>query len=78
MTLTILAAVLDMLASLPDTVRNILPFGRHLMGFSQVLPLASLGMGWIIPSLLGFGVGIGIIFFGAKRSVPDTGGSKEN
>lgn len=67
MTLTILAAVLDMLVSLPDTIQNILPFGRHLMGLTQILPLSSLGMGWILPTLIGFGVGIGKVFYDRKH-----------
>lgn len=77
MTLTILAAVLDMLASLPKTAANILPFGRHLMGLSQILPLASLGMGWIFPSLLGFALGLGIAFISGSRPGWKTGKREE-
>ena len=58
MTMTILAAILDMVASLPETVQHAIPFGQHLLGIGQALPLSSIGLGWILPALIGFSVGL--------------------
>ena len=67
MSLTIFAAVLDLILHLPETVQSVMPFGRHLMGLGAILPLAALRMGWIVPAILGFVIGLAIRAFQKKK-----------
>lgn len=67
MSLTIFAAVLDLILHLPETVQSVMPFGRHLMGLGAILPLAALRMGWIVPAILGFVIGLVIRAFQKKK-----------
>lgn len=55
---TLFAAILDGLNAAPAFLRNLAPV-QSLLHFAQdYLPFFQLGMGWIVPALLGFIVGI--------------------
>lgn len=57
-TLTIITAFLGVMESLPNIVREVLPFTNALTKLYSFLPFSSIGMGWIIPAVVGFFVGI--------------------
>lgn len=55
---TVVPAVLDMLNSSPAVVTN-MTFVKYLLSvYHQYVPFASLGLGWVTPTLLGFFVGL--------------------
>jgi len=60
---TAVPAVLDMLANSPATVTNWAPVAALLQAYHAVVPFASLGLGWLVPTAVGFllGLGIGIL-----------------
>lgn len=55
---TLVAAVFDFLNALPAPVHSLLHLEPLLAGVGKVLPLFSLGFGWICPALLGLVVGL--------------------
>lgn len=55
---TAIPAVLDMLASSPKVVTSLSPVASALDVYHQVVPFASLGLGWLVPTFVGFVVGI--------------------
>ena len=57
-TLTIITAFLGVMESLPDIVREVVPFINTLAKIYSLLPFSSIGMGWIVPAVIGFVVGI--------------------
>jgi LIVCS family branched-chain amino acid:cation transporter len=53
---TLLAACLDFLNALPD---GAFPYADGLLDLAaRVLPLFRLGLGWVVPALLGLAVGL--------------------
>lgn len=54
---TILSAVLDFLNALPAAVKA-LPVVSAVLSAAQALPLFSLGMGWVLPALVGLILGL--------------------
>ena len=60
--LTMLAACGDMLNALPDSLKNTDSVSSLLQIYQQTLPLFDIGMGWVIPALIGIVVGAVIIF----------------
>ena len=58
LSLTMLTAFLGIMTSLPAVLRDALPFTARLSDFYQLLPFASLGMGWIVPAVIGFVLGL--------------------
>lgn len=65
--LTLIAALYDMLRTLPDGVRAFLHVDPALGVIKEVLPLAKLGLGWICPAVAGLVIGI-VIHLVKKRS----------
>ncbi|KJW13783.1 branched-chain amino acid transport system II carrier protein [Levilactobacillus spicheri] len=57
---TVVPAVLDMLANSPAVVTHWAPVASLLHVYHTVVPLASLGLGWLVPTLVGFVLGIGV------------------
>lgn len=55
---TVVPAVLDMLNSAPAVVTQLVPVHAALAVYHQVVPFASLGLGWLVPTFLGFALGI--------------------
>ncbi|GEB74607.1 hypothetical protein LBR04_13460 [Levilactobacillus brevis] len=54
MAFTILPALLDMLNSAPAVINEWGPIQTVLAGYHHLLPFASLGLGWLVPALVGF------------------------
>ena len=55
---TVFAAIFDFMKALPDTVKNI-PFVNALVSFaSKYLPFYDLGLGWVVPAIVGLIVGL--------------------
>lgn len=65
---TAVPAVLDMLANAPTVVTTFGPVASVLHLYHTFVPFASLGLGWIVPTLVGFVLGIGV---GYLRSVAE-------
>ena len=65
---TLVAATLDFLG----TLSGMLPGSRFLAAITQFagrfIPLYSLGMGWIVPALIGFAIGMGFHFYRHRLS----------
>lgn len=55
---TLLPAVLDMLANAPEMIATQPAVQTVLALYHHYLPFASLGLGWIVPTLVGFAVGV--------------------
>lgn len=55
---TALPAILDMLANTPATISGLAPIQRLLGLYHTVIPFANLGLGWLLPALIGFTIGI--------------------
>ncbi len=66
---TILPAILDMLANTPATISGLAPIQRLLTLYHTAVPFASLGLGWLAPTLIGFTIGIiwGRLRWGGQR-----------
>lgn len=63
---TLIASVIDGLNASPDFIRNT-GFSQFLIGLGEaILPLFSIGMGWLLPALIGFSGGI-IWRFSARK-----------
>lgn len=56
--LTLAAALYDLLRTLPEGVRGLLHVNGLVAAVGDVLPFASMGLGWICPSLLGLVMGL--------------------
>ena len=67
-------AVLDMLNTAPAVVSGFGPVAAVLSFYHAVVPFASLGLGWIVPTLLGFVIGFvwGRVRWAAQSTVPDS------
>ena len=57
-TATGIAAVLDFFKALPEAVINALPFYDYIEKLSGLLPLSTIGMGWILPAMVGLMIGL--------------------
>lgn len=53
---TSIAAAFDLLRALPPALHT-LPLMEPLLALGNILPLSSIGMGWVVPSLIGLAVG---------------------
>ncbi|MDR2465596.1 MAG: branched-chain amino acid transport system II carrier protein [Streptococcaceae bacterium] len=53
---TMIISIIDALKSSGETIQN-LPFLRSLLDLGDIIPFASLGFGWILPSIIGFVIG---------------------
>lgn len=63
--LTLVAAIYDLLRSLPESLRTSLGLDSFLASVGRFLPFSGLGLGWICPAVLGFI--IGFIFYICRR-----------
>lgn len=61
-----LAAALDFLNALSDGAKEFLR-ADALLSAAKSLPFASLGMGWLVPALIGLAIGLILHFVGKKR-----------
>lgn len=55
---TLPAALLDLIKALPEDIISLLSLGRVIEVAENILPFYDIGMGWIIPSLIGLVVGL--------------------
>ena len=65
---TCAAAAFDFLKALPAPVRNALPGVDLLRTAGESLPFSAIGMGWVIPSLIGLCIGSMILAVQKKHS----------
>ena len=65
---TLVAALYDLLRTLPAAVRAALHLDGALEAVGSVLPLAGLGLGWLVPTLLGAAVGLCVHFAKRKKA----------
>lgn len=65
--LTLPAALYDLLAALPKSVHQLLHLDALLEQVGRVLPLSSVGLGWICPAALGLVIGLAVYLPGRKR-----------
>ncbi len=66
--MALLAALYDLLMALPAPLYSALGGDAVNSFVIGVLPFASLGLGWVCPSLLGFAIGLGIHFARGKKT----------
>lgn len=65
---TLVAAALDFLGTLAGMIPGSV-FLANVKAFAgQFIPFYDLGMGWILPALVGFAIGMGIHLYKAKRN----------
>ncbi|CZQ86583.1 branched-chain amino acid transport system ii carrier protein [Trichococcus palustris] len=64
--LTLFAAIFDFAKALPDGVKNALHLDAVLAFASHYLPFYDLGLGWIVPAVIGLIVGLIIQFYDTK------------
>ena len=65
---TLIAACGDALNAVPAGVKS-LAVVQDILSVYQYLPFFSLGMGWVVPALIGFIVGLGIMFTTTNNSL---------
>ncbi len=65
--LTLVAGLLDLFHALPEGVRAALHLNGIVELAKEYLPLFSLGMGWVVPALIGLGIGLALRYR-AKRA----------
>lgn len=62
---TLFAALFDLVAALPASLQN--PFFAGMTAFSRrYLPLASIGLGWLLPAALGMAIGLLYRWYAAR------------
>lgn len=64
--LTVVPALGDMVVAMPPLV-SASALGKLVAGWRSALPLANLGLSWLVPALVGLGLGLGV--HGAKKRV---------
>ena len=65
---TLVAALYDLLRTLPAAVRAALHLDGVLEAVGSVLPFAELGLGWLVPTLLGAAIGLCVHFAKRKKA----------
>ena len=65
--LTLPAALYDLLVALPESVRSLCHLNAPLEAVGRVLPLSSVGLGWVCPAALGLIVGLAVYLLGRRR-----------
>lgn len=58
MTAAGIAAFFDFMGALPAAVSNLVPMHAALNAVAGMLPLSSIGMGWVVPAVVGCAVGL--------------------
>ena len=66
---TLVAAVYDLFCALPAAVKTALHLDGLLTFLTRILPLAELGLGWMLPALLGFLLGLALHFLRRQKNV---------
>lgn len=56
--LTLVAALYDLLRTLPEGVRALLHADGLIAAVGNVLPFATIGLGWVAPAVLGLVIGL--------------------
>lgn len=64
---TAAAAIFDLMKTLPEGIRSGLRLEQVVNGAEKILPWFQLNLGWVLPALLGFLLGMGIHFLKLKR-----------
>ena len=59
---TVVPALGDMVVAFPKVV-SASAFGKGVAAFRAHLPLASMGMSWLVPALVGLVLGLGVHFY---------------
>ena len=65
--LTLPAALYDLLVALPESVRSLCHLNTPLEAVGRVLPLSSVGLGWVCPAALGLMVGLAVYLLGRRQ-----------
>lgn len=68
MVTTGIAAFLDFIRALPEAIIHIIPGHEAISGLAKTLPLSSISMGWVVPAIFGFLLGL-IIYARRQYSV---------
>lgn len=64
---TAVAAIFDLLKSLPETIRISLHLNGVISAAAKILPWFDLNLGWLIPAIIGFAIAMLIRWFNKKR-----------
>ena len=67
--LTTVSCIFDLINALPSSVKEMKVFASILNGLSTILPFSELGLGWVVPSILGLVIGIVHYIIQKKKSV---------
>ena len=65
---TLVAAVYDFLAALPNELIVKLRLTTALAAIKNFLPLSDIGLGWVIPAAVGLVIGIAVMLFTKKKA----------
>ncbi len=68
---TLIGAVYDLLSSLPQALTAALHLTQFIEFAGKLLPLSSLGLGWICPAILGIFIGIVIYLIKSRKKTAD-------
>lgn len=72
---TTLPALMDMVASFPPVV-SASAFGKAVVSFQHAyLPFASMGLGWLVPAVVGLVLGLGVHFYKQRAGVGVSAGA---
>lgn len=63
---TLIGAIYDLLRTLPENLRSLCHLEGLIQAVGRILPLSSLGLGWICPALLGLAIGLILHFLPGK------------
>ena len=64
----LVAAIFDMLKTLPAGIQNALSIDKVTALAAKVLPFFNIGLGWLIPSIIGFAIGFVIHIMKSKAN----------
>jgi len=64
----LVAAVFDMLKTLPAGIQNALSIDKVTAFAAKILPFFNIGLGWLIPSVIGFAIGFVIHIMRSKAN----------
>lgn len=67
LTFTLLPAIFEFLKALPSTVINFLNLSPLITWYADTIPLASLGISWVFPAIIGFVIGMIVYFVKVRK-----------
>ncbi len=67
--LTTVSCIFDLINALPSSVKEMKVFASILSVLSSILPFSHLGLGWVVPSILGLVIGVIHYIIYKKKSV---------